>query len=83
MHKRCSESQEWADAMQAEMDSLRDHDVWKLVELPEGRKPVGSKLNVFLNSKRIQMDQLKDVKLILSLKVIRKKKDSITMRLLA
>ena len=36
-------SQEWADAMQAEMDSLRDHDVWELVELPEGRKPVGSK----------------------------------------
>ena len=29
--------------MQAEMDSLRDHDVWELVELPEGRKPVGSK----------------------------------------
>jgi hypothetical protein len=29
--------------MQAEMDSLRDHNVWELVELPEGRKPVGSK----------------------------------------
>ena len=36
-------SQEWADAMQAEMDSLHDHNVWELVELPEGRKPVGSK----------------------------------------
>ena len=36
-------SQEWTDAMQAEIDSLRDHNVWELVELPEGRKPVGSK----------------------------------------
>ena len=35
----------------------------------------------FLNSKRMQMDQSKDVKLVLSLKVIRNKKDSITMRL--
>lgn len=37
------ESQEWTDAMQAEIDSLHDHDVWELVELPEGHKPVGSK----------------------------------------
>ena len=36
-------SQEWADAMRAETDSLHDHNVWELVELPEGRKPVGSK----------------------------------------
>ena len=36
------ESQEWADAMQAEMDSLHDHNVWELVEFPEGCKPVGS-----------------------------------------
>ena len=36
-------SQEWADAMQAEMVSIHDHNVWELVELPEGRKPVGSK----------------------------------------
>lgn len=33
----------WCDAMKAEIDSLRQHDVWDLVELPEGRKPVGSK----------------------------------------
>ena len=36
-------SEDWADAMQAEMDSLHDHNVWELVKLPEGRKPVGSK----------------------------------------
>ena len=36
-------SPEWFDAMEAEIDSLRDHDVWELVELPEGQKLVGSK----------------------------------------
>ena len=35
--------QEWVDAMKAEIGALRDHDVWELVELPAGRKPVGSK----------------------------------------
>ena len=35
--------QEWGDAIKAEIDSLRKHDVWDLVELPEGRRPVGSK----------------------------------------
>ena len=33
----------WCDAMKAEIDSLHQHNVWDLVELPEGRKPVGSK----------------------------------------
>ena len=33
---------EWADAMEAEIDSLHDNDVWELVELPKDRKPVGS-----------------------------------------
>ena len=34
---------EWADAMKAEIDSLHENDVWKLVKLPKDRKPVGSK----------------------------------------
>lgn len=34
---------EWFDAMKTEIDSLRDHDVWELVELPKDRKLVGSK----------------------------------------
>ena len=29
--------------MKAKIDSLHQHNVWDLVELPEGRKPVGSK----------------------------------------
>ena len=32
----------WLDAMK-EMNSLEESDVWELVELPAGRKPVGSK----------------------------------------
>lgn len=36
-------SPEWFDAMEAEIDSLHDHDIWELVELPEGQKLVGSK----------------------------------------
>ena len=36
-------NQEWVDAMKAEIDSLHDNSVWELVQLPEGRKPLGSK----------------------------------------
>ena len=36
-------NQAWVDAMKTEIDSLCDNRVWELVELPEGRKPVGSK----------------------------------------
>ena len=37
------EKNHWLEAMQKEMDSLKQNDVWELVALPEGRKPVGSK----------------------------------------
>ncbi len=36
------EKDQWLGAMQ-EMDSLEENDVWELTELPEGRRPVGSK----------------------------------------
>ena len=36
-------NQEWVDAMKAEIHSLHDNHVWELVQLPEGRRPVGSK----------------------------------------
>ena len=39
----CSEKAEWMQAMETEMKSLKENDVWKLVELPTGRKTVGSK----------------------------------------
>ena len=34
---------EWKEAMQNEIDSLKKHQVWDLVELPPGRKAIGSK----------------------------------------
>ena len=33
----------WRGAMATEMKSLEENDVWELVELPEGRKALGSK----------------------------------------
>ncbi|GKE66911.1 ribonuclease H-like domain-containing protein, partial [Tanacetum coccineum] len=33
----------WTDAMNQEMDALLRNDTWKLVNLPEGRKAIGSK----------------------------------------
>ena len=36
-------NQKWLDAMENEIVSLHDNNVWELVELPEDRKAVGSK----------------------------------------
>ena len=37
------EKDHWYQAMEKEMKSLKDNDIWELVELPKGRKAVGSK----------------------------------------
>ena len=37
------ESEIWREAAQAEFDSLKEHDMWDLCELPPGRKLIGSK----------------------------------------
>ena len=37
-----TEKEQWRTAMQKEMDSIHSNDVWDLVELPKGHKPVGS-----------------------------------------
>ena len=39
----CSEKEQWEAAMQKEMDSIYSNNMWDLVELPENRKPIGSK----------------------------------------
>jgi hypothetical protein len=33
----------WLDAVQSEIENLKQHGTWKLVKLPPGRKPIGSK----------------------------------------
>ena len=38
------EKDHWFKAMEKEMRSLQKYQVWDLVELPKGRKPIGSKL---------------------------------------
>ena len=38
-----NEKKEWMNAMENEINSLKKHDVWELVELPKGRKTVGCK----------------------------------------
>ncbi|RDX78231.1 hypothetical protein CR513_41517, partial [Mucuna pruriens] len=38
-----SNSQKWIDAMKDELKSMQDNDVWDLVELLEGVKPIGCK----------------------------------------
>ena len=36
-------SQIWIDAMNEEYKSIQDNQVWDLVPLPEGKKPIGCK----------------------------------------
>ena len=43
----CPNSTKWIQAMETEMKSLESNDVWDLVELPAGRKAVGS-MSVYL-----------------------------------
>ena len=38
-----SKSHKWIDAMKDEMKSMEDNDVWDLIELPKGSKPIGCK----------------------------------------
>ena len=38
-----SKSQEWINAMNEEIKSMKDNDVWDLIPLPEGVKPIGCK----------------------------------------
>uniref|UniRef100_A0A5S6QXA7 Reverse transcriptase Ty1/copia-type domain-containing protein n=1 Tax=Trichuris muris TaxID=70415 RepID=A0A5S6QXA7_TRIMR len=38
-----NEASEWLKAMEAEMESLRDHNAWRLKELPKGTRPIKCK----------------------------------------
>ena len=39
----CKESELWYNAMKEEMNSMKNNDVWNLVELPNGARPIGCK----------------------------------------
>nr|GEV45619.1 protein TORNADO 1 [Tanacetum cinerariifolium] len=47
------ESEKWLNAMNVEMQSMKDNEVWVLIELPPNRKTVGSK---WLFKKKTDMD---------------------------
>ena len=38
-----SDSKKWIDAMNEEYKSMQNNQVWNLVPLPEGKKPIGCK----------------------------------------
>nr|GEV50651.1 zinc finger, CCHC-type [Tanacetum cinerariifolium] len=54
------ESKKWLNAMNVEMQSMKDNEVWVLVELPPNGKTVGSK---WLFKKKIDMDGNEKLKL--------------------
>ena len=39
----CSESKSWMESMHEELNSMEKNKVWELVDLPSGRKAIGSK----------------------------------------
>ncbi|GJW13193.1 retrotransposon protein, putative, ty1-copia subclass [Tanacetum coccineum] len=47
------ESKKWLDAMNVEMQSIKDNDIWDLVDLPPNDKTIGSK---WLFEKKTDMD---------------------------
>ncbi|GJY00404.1 retrotransposon protein, putative, ty1-copia subclass [Tanacetum coccineum] len=48
-----SESNKWLDALNAEMQSMKNYQVWRLVEIPPNGKTIGSK---WLFKKKTDMD---------------------------
>ena len=71
------DKQHWMNAMENEMDSLYDNDVWDLVELPTEKQ---SGVNGSIKSKLQKMDPLKGTRHILWHKVFRRSIVKITMR---
>ena len=55
-----SNSQKWIEAMNEEIKSMKDNDVWDLVTLPEGAKPIGCKW--IFKTKRDSMGNLERYK---------------------
>ena len=57
-----SNSQKWIDAMNEEMKYMKDNNVWDLIQLPEGSKPIDCKW--ILKPKEIRRVTSSDIKLV-------------------
>nr|GEW59905.1 hypothetical protein [Tanacetum cinerariifolium] len=74
-----SESNKWLDAMNVEMQSMKDNDVWVLIELPPNARTVGSRGNNILMLQDVKsylgrtfaMKDLGDAAYILEIKIYR------------
>ena len=48
-----SDREKWSTAVEIEIKSLRENDVWDLKELPSSRSPVGSKWVFTLHQRKL------------------------------
>nr|GFC49373.1 hypothetical protein [Tanacetum cinerariifolium] len=58
------ESKKWLDAMNVKMQSMKDNDVWVLLELPPNARTVGSK---WLFKKKTDMDDIKAIRILIAI----------------
>nr|GEU61468.1 retrotransposon protein, putative, Ty1-copia subclass [Tanacetum cinerariifolium] len=58
------ESKKWLDAMNVEMQSIKDNDIWVLVELPPNARTVGSK---WLFKKKSDMDDIRAIRILIAI----------------
>nr|GEX13698.1 hypothetical protein [Tanacetum cinerariifolium] len=58
------ESKKWLDAMNVEIQSMKDNYVWVLVELPPNARTVGSK---WLFKKKTNMDDIRAIRILIAI----------------
>nr|GEU64823.1 zinc finger, CCHC-type [Tanacetum cinerariifolium] len=58
------ESKKWLHAMNVEIQSMKDNDVWVLVELPPNARTVGSK---WLFKKKADMDDIRAIRILIAI----------------
>nr|GEX90442.1 hypothetical protein [Tanacetum cinerariifolium] len=58
------ESKKWLDAMNVEMQSMKDNDVWVLVELPPNARTLGSK---WLFKNKTNMDDNRAIRILIAI----------------
>ncbi|GJZ01129.1 retrotransposon protein, putative, ty1-copia subclass, partial [Tanacetum coccineum] len=58
------ESKKWLAAMNVEMQSMKDNDVWELVELPPNAKTIGHK---WLFKKKTDMEDIRAIRILIAI----------------